>query len=200
MTRIGITGGIGSGKSVVAQLLSVHGIPVYIADDEGKKLADTSPAIRERLVRLFGPEIYTGGGLNRPLLARAIFGNKELLLQVDRIIHPEVNRHFLAWSGRLPVDCCAIESAILFESGFDRIVDVKLLVYAPLEIRIRRALQRGNLTEEDLRKRIANQIPDEEKKPRADYVVTNDGRKPLLPQVAEFLREFKTRQEGKPSP
>lgn len=190
MIKIGITGGIGSGKSVVAQLLSVHGIPVYIADDESKKLTNTSSVIRERLIHLFGPDIYTPEGLNKPALAKAIFGNKDLLLQVNQIIHPEVNKHFLAWSEHLQQHGCAIESAILFESGFNRIVDVSLMVYAPLEIRIQRALQRDHSTEEALRKRIESQVSDEEKKLWADYIITNDGKQPLLPQVEKFLSQI----------
>ena len=162
MIKIGISGGIGSRQSVVAQLLSVHGIPVYIADDESKKLTNTSPVIRERLIHLFGPDIYTPEGLNKPALAKAIFGNKDLLLQVNQIIHPEVNKHFLTWSEHQQQHGCAIESAILFESGFNKIVDVSLMVYAPLEIRIQRALQRDHSTEEALRKRIESQVSDEE--------------------------------------
>ena len=190
MIKIGITGGIGSGKSVVAQLLSVHGIPVYIADDESKKLTNTSPVIRERLIHLFGPDIYTPEGLNKPALAKAIFGNKDLLLQVNQIIHPEVNKHFLTWSKHQQQHGCAIESAILFESGFNKIVDVSLMVYAPLEIRIQRALQRDHSTEEALRKRIESQVSDEDKKLWADYIITNDGKQPLLPQVEKFLSQI----------
>ena len=123
MIKIGITGGIGSGKSVVAALLELSGIPVYIADTESKLLTATSPVIREKLVALFGEELYTADSLNKRQLASHIFGNPERLGQVNAIIHPEVNRHFLAWVERLNTPVCAIESAILFESGFNRIVD-----------------------------------------------------------------------------
>ena len=116
MIKIGITGGIGSGKSVVAALLELSGIPVYIADTESKLLTATSPVIREKLVALFGEELYTADSLNKRQLASHIFGNPERLGQVNAIIHPEVNRHFLAWVERLNTPVCAIESAILFES------------------------------------------------------------------------------------
>lgn len=142
MIKIGITGGIGSGKSVVAALLELSGIPVYIADTESKLLTATSPVIREKLVALFGEELYTADGLDKKRLASHIFGNPERLGQVNAIIHPEVNRHFLAWAERQNAPVCAIESAILFESGFNRVVDTTLMVYAPMEIRIRRALER----------------------------------------------------------
>ena len=97
MIKIGITGGIGSGKSMVAALLEVWGIPVYIADTESKHLTATSPVIREKLITLFGKELYTADGLDKRRLASHIFGNPERLGQVNAIIHPEVNRHFFAW-------------------------------------------------------------------------------------------------------
>lgn len=100
MIKIGITGGIGSGKSVVASLLTLSGVPVYIADEESKWLTNNSPVIREKLTALFGPEIYTNEGLNKKLLASHIFNNPEQLQQVNQIIHPEVNRHFSAWVER----------------------------------------------------------------------------------------------------
>ena len=129
MIKIGITGGIGSGKSMVAALLEVWGIPVYIADTESKHLTATSPVIREKLITLFGKELYTADGLDKRRLASHIFGNPERLGQVNAIIHPEVNRHFFAWVERLNTPVCAIESAILFESGFNRNVDTTLMVY-----------------------------------------------------------------------
>lgn len=130
MIKIGITGGIGSGKSVVASLLALSGVPVYIADEESKWLTNNSPVIREKLTALFGPEIYTNEGLNKKLLASHIFNNPEQLQQVNQIIHPEVNRHFSAWVERQTSPLCAIESAILFESGFYKVVDISLMVYA----------------------------------------------------------------------
>lgn len=142
MIKIGITGGIGSGKSVVASLLALSGVPVYIADEESKWLTNNSPVIREKLTALFGPEIYTNEGLNKKLLASHIFNNPKQLQQVNQIIHPEVNRHFSAWVERQTSPLCAIESAILFESGFYKVVDISLMVYAPRELRIERALGR----------------------------------------------------------
>ena len=129
MVKIGITGGIGSGKSVVATLLRLYGIPVYIADEESKRLTNSSPVIRRALVDLVGEAVYDADGkLDKPRLANFIFGQPEHLARVNAIIHPEVNRDFLDWSERQEKAFCAIESAILFESGFDRIVDVKLMV------------------------------------------------------------------------
>ena len=191
MIKIGITGGIGSGTSMVAALLEVWGIPVYIADTESKHLTATSPVIREKLITLFGKELYTADGLDKRRLASHIFGNPERLGQVNAIIHPEVNRHFLAWVERLNTPVCAIESAILFESGFNRIVDTTLMVYAPMEIRIGRILERDSVSREEIIRRIESQLPDEMKKEKSDYVIFNDGEQALLPQITAFLAGLK---------
>lgn len=187
MIRIGVTGGIGSGKTVVTTLLEVMGIPVYIADEQSKRLTDTSPVIREKLVALFGPAIYTPKGLNRKLLASHIFNSADCLDRVNRIIHPEVSRHFRHWVEQQPGDICAIESAILFESGFDRIVDFSLMVYAPLELRIRRACKRDGAGREDILKRINSQLSDEVKRERSSFVVFNDDAQALLPQIEKVM-------------
>lgn len=187
MIKIGLTGGIGSGKTVVANLLEMKGIPVYIADEEGKRLTDTSPVIREKLIALFGEDIYTSTGVNRKLLASYIFNDTQLLKQVNSVIHPEVQLHFLHWAVRQESAACVIESAILFESGFDKIVDVRLMVYTPVDVRIERAFMRGTGTREEIRKRIENQLSDEEKKIQSDYVILNDNKAALIPQIEEFL-------------
>lgn len=187
MIKIGITGGIGSGKSVVASLLNLHGIPVYVADTESKLLTDTSPVIKEKLTALLGEDLYTEKGLNRKLLASHIFGNPEYLRQVNAIIHPEVDRHFTAWAQSQKNTICAIESAILFESGFNKLVDKSLMVYAPLPLRIERAVARDNACREEIIRRIDSQLPDETKRDRSDYVIFNDDKQALLPQVERFL-------------
>lgn len=192
MIKIGITGGIGSGKSIVASLLNLHGIPVYLADTESKILTVTSPVIREKLIALLGKELYTEEGLlNKKLLASYIFSNPEYLKEVNAIIHPEVKRHFTEWAERQLSEFCAIESAILFESGFNQTVDKSLMVYAPLELRIGRAMQRDNVSREEIINRINNQLPDETKKEWSDYVIHNDDIQALLPQVGRFLASLR---------
>lgn len=193
MIKIGITGGIGSGKSVVASLLELSGIPVYIADTESKRLTASSPVIREKLIALFGESLYTAEGLDKKQLASLIFGNPERLKQVNAIIHPEVNRHFLAWADKQTTPICGIESAILFESGFNRVVDITLMVYAPLEVRIRRAVERDAAAREEIVRRINSQLPDEEKKEKSDYVIFNDGKQALLPQIAAILMDLQSK-------
>lgn len=197
MVKIGITGGIGSGKSVVATLLRLYGIPVYIADEESKRLTNSSPVIRRALVDLVGEAVYDADGkLDKPRLANFIFGQPEHLARVNAIIHPEVNRDFLDWCERQEKAFCAIESAILFESGFDRIVDVKLMVLAPLEIRLERAIARDHASREALERRIKSQMADEEKASRSDFVIHNDGRQALIPQVENFIGWLKNRENA----
>lgn len=193
MIKIGITGGIGSGKSVVARLLDLKGVPVYIADGESKQLTNTSPVIREKLISLFGKEIYTTEGLDKKRLASYIFQNPEVLTQVNNIIHPEVNKHFLEWVQKQKTKVCAIESAILFESGFDRMVDVSLMVYAPLPLRIERVRTRDKLSLQEIESRIHNQLADEIKKEKSDYVIYNDDIHAILPQVTRFLTSLQSK-------
>lgn len=190
MIKIGITGGIGSGKSVVASLLALYGVPVYIADEESKRLTNTSPVIREGLIALLGREIYTDQGLDKKSLASRIFSDPELLKRVNSIIHPEVDRHFSAWVERQTTPLCAIESAILYESGFYKVVDASLMVYAPKELRIERALSRDTVSRKEIERRINNQMPDEEKKERSDYIIYNDGKRALIPQVGGLIRHL----------
>ena len=190
MIKIGITGGIGSGKSVVANILSLSGVPVYIADEESKKLTNHSPIIREKLIALFGKEIYSVEGLNKKLLASHIFHDPQQLQQVNQIIHPEVNRHFLEWVNKQTTQICAIESAILFESGFDKVVDVSLMVYAPKGLRIERASKRDAAAKAEIERRINNQMADELKKDRSDYVIYNDDQHLLISQVEAFISQI----------
>jgi len=192
MTVLGITGGIGSGKSVVSQLLSLNGISVYIADTESKRLVSTSPAIREKLIHLFGEEIYAGGVLNKPFLASYIFNDKKVLETVNAIIHPEVGKDFQQWLQlHNRYDIVAQESAILFESGFNRLVDKVIMVYTPLEIRIRRVMERDNITRDKVLERIQNQMTDEEKVKLSDFVIVNDGTKSLIGEVFNILQQIK---------
>ncbi|MDR3141264.1 MAG: dephospho-CoA kinase [Tannerellaceae bacterium] len=188
MIKTGLTGGIGSGKSVVASLFEMTGIPVYTADTESKRLADTSPVIREGLTGLFGDDIYRDGALDKKRLASLIFSDKEALRRVNAIIHPEVNRDFLQWASRQQAPACAIETAILFESGFDKHIDLSVMVYAPLELRIERAAIRDKAPYDEITRRIHNQLPDEIKKERADFIIYNDGQQPLIPQVERLIQ------------
>lgn len=193
MIKLGITGGIGSGKSTVSQIFSLSGVPVYIADIESKRLVATSPTIRKKLINLFGEELYSGGVLNKTLLASHIFNDKKKLETVNAIIHPEVECDFIEWVKKhVQCDIVAHEAAILFESGFNKMMDKVLMVYTPLDIRIERTMLRDNLPKEKVMERIQNQMSDEEKAKLSDFVIVNDNTKSLIEQVTNIIQELKT--------
>ena len=187
MITIGLTGGIGSGKSVVTSLLEVYGMSVYIADEESKRLLATSPLIRERLTALLGKSVYDNKGLNRRLMASLIFSDAKLLEQANAIIHPEVALHFRSWASRQTTNFVVLESSILFESGFNQLVDISMLVYAPHELRIKRVMARDKITEKEILQRMQHQISEEEKRIRSDYVIHNDDQQPLIPQIEKWI-------------
>lgn len=186
--KIGITGGIGSGKSVVSRLLEMMGIPVYISDVEAKRITHTDEVIRRELSALVGTEVFQDGELNRPLLAAYMFGHPEHVKEVNGIIHPRVKEDFRQWAesfedGQL----VGMESAILIESGFGDEVDFLVMVCAPLEVRLERAVKRDSSSRELIMKRIAAQMSDEEKREHADFVIVNDDETLIIPQVLELI-------------
>lgn len=185
--KIGITGGIGSGKSMVASVLQTMGIPVFDCDAESKRLCAVHPGIRQQLIELVGPEVYQGNDLNKPLLASYLFSSSSHVLQVNGIIHPVLKDYFKRWVSEQHTEMVAIESAILFEAGYDDVVDSVIMVSAPLEVRIARAMQRDGATREAIEERIRQQMDDEEKRSRSQFVVVNDGNSPVIPQVLEII-------------
>lgn len=192
MVRIAVTGGIGSGKSHVCALLEKKGFPVYYADKESKRLTVADDVIREGLVGLLGKEVYQNGELNKALLADYLFAAPENAAKVNAVIHPRVKADFKNWVKRQEgKDLVILESAILYESGFDDVVDVVVMVYAPECLRIERAMERDHATESQIRKRIAAQMNDEEKKNRADFVVVNDGMMALDSQLDCLVEQIK---------
>lgn len=173
MKIVGLTGGIGSGKSTVAGFFKELGIAVYIADEEAKKLTNRSIFIRKKLIALLGTEAYNKEGLNRSFVAKKIFNNAELLQQVNAIIHPRVGQHFKRWVKKQHGTYCIKEAAILFENGGYRECDAMILVTAPKETRIERVMQRDGSTREEVLARMQHQWEDREKIPLADFVITN---------------------------
>lgn len=193
MIRIGITGGIGSGKSYVASLLHEQfGLPVYNCDKEAKRLNVESEAIRSQLIQLVGPEVYLAdSSLNRQALANYLFADAEHANKVNAIVHPAVADDFRQWSERQkPADIVVMECAILFESGFDRLVDKVINVSAPTELCIERATRRDAASAEAIARRIQLQMGLEERNKLSDYIVYNDGRE-LMPQLTQILQELR---------
>lgn len=189
--KLGITGGIGSGKSVVSHLLSIMGIPVYIADDEAKRITSTDPIIKQQLIALLGEEVFVEGMLNKPFLAAYLFANEQNAQIINKIIHPRVKADFVEWATsneHCPI--LAMESAILIESGFASEVDYIVMVSAPLEVRIQRAMKRDSVSQELVKKRIENQMDDEKKKEYAHFVINNNDEDSLIVQVNQLLKEL----------
>ncbi|WP_456867347.1 dephospho-CoA kinase [Galbibacter sp. BG1] len=170
---VGLTGGIGSGKSTVAKFFKELGVPVYIADLEAKKLMETNDDIRRDIISIFGADAYENNLPNRKYLAEIVFENLEKLEQLNAIIHPAVGKHFEEWYQQQKVPYVIKEVAILFENGGDKQCDLVITVTAPKEIRIERVLKRDQTTRKAIEARMQNQWSDKEKIKKSDFVIEN---------------------------
>ncbi len=190
MIIVGLTGGIGSGKSFVSKIFKVLGVPVYHADKQSKTLVNTNKQLQKDIKEAFGPDIFTSDSINKEQFAHIIFSDKPTLQKANAIIHPYVKEDFKNWISRLQAGSsslyCIIEAAILFESGFDSDVDIVISVSAPESLRIKRIMQRDGVSNADVRKRIQFQMPDEEKKSRSDFVINNNETDLLVPQIIDI--------------
>lgn len=190
MTKLGITGGIGSGKSIVSAYLQHAGIPVYNCDNEAKRLMVEDINLVEAIRSLLGAEAYVDGVLNRTFIAQCIFGNSGLLKQMNSIVHPAVIADFKRWSLSQHLPVVAMETAILFESGFDRIVDSIINVSADEETRIQRAIQRDGAPRSVVENRIKNQMDDKQRVSLSHFVIDNNDNVALTPQIESILSHF----------
>ena len=190
MKRIGITGGIGAGKSLVAEIIKAMGYPVYNSDERAKELTESNPKIKEGLIHLFGEEIYQNDKLNKFALAQAIFSDESLREKVNALIHPIVREDLNLWSLAQNNSLVFNESAILFETGSFKNFDAIILVYAPEELRIKRIMKRDNCSENEVLKRMNSQFSDEEKYQLTEFRVLNDEQTPLLKQVEQIILSF----------
>jgi len=193
MLKVGITGGIGSGKSIAARVFERLLVPVFYADTEAKALYTESLEVKRKIIKLLGKESYLPSGEpNRQVIASKIFNNEELLHKVNQIIHPAVaeNFNFFCYLHSKKKPYVIKEAAILFESNAHKDLDYTICVDAPEDIRIKRVMQRDKVTEEDVRQRIKNQWPAEKKAALADFVVLNDGKTMLLPQIIRLHEQF----------
>jgi len=188
--KIGITGGIGSGKTFICRLFEALGIPVYNADEEAKRLMNTDIRIKEKLIAQFGEATYKDGLLDRAFLANMVFSDKDKLELLNGIVHPIVIQEAKDWAERQTTRYSLKEAALLFESGSYKELDYTILVTAPIDIRIQRVIERDGTTEQQVRERMNKQLSDEEKLQLADFVIVNDGITPLLPQVWTLHQKF----------
>lgn len=194
--KIGITGGIGSGKSTVCKIFKLLGVPVFEADLEAKKLMSSNAAIRNGLIDLYGNDIYTANGnVDRKKLAGIIFKDDLQLQKVNALVHPQVRAEFLDWAQYQDSPYVVHEAAILFESGFYKMMDATILVSAPEEERINRVSKRDGSDREQIRSRIQKQWPDEEKRKLATFEITNDNKNLIIPEIIKIDKQL--RENGK---
>jgi len=184
--RVGLTGGIGSGKSTVAGIFEVLGIPVYYADDAAKKLMNENRALKEKIIEHFGEDAYKDGMLNRSYIGQQVFKNKEKLALLNSLVHPVTIRDGAEWMEQQITRYAIKEAALIFESGSQKDLDYVIGVSAPEQLRISRAVKRDNITAEAVLMRMKNQIAEEEKMKLCDFVIYNDEQQALLPQVLKL--------------
>jgi len=190
MITLGITGGIGSGKSFVAQHFAALGVPYYNCDERSKQLTTTNQKIIIGLKQRFGDKVYAGGKLNKAFLSQRIFNDKSELEFINNLIHPVVEDDFRQWRDSQKTEIVMVESAILIESGFYRDCDKIVVVEAPLKLRINRVMRRDNLTEEQVKARISNQIDDDERRKFANFTIVNDGTNNIGVLAKEIINEM----------
>jgi len=183
MLKVGITGGIGSGKSIVCQVFSTLGIPVYDADKVARQLIDSHPEIQKKIIEIFGQTSYRNEGLNRSYIASIVFNDKNKLAQLNAITHPVVIAHSKTWMENQVAAYAIKEAALLFESDSYKELDFIIGVAAPLDLRIARVMHRDGLKKEAILDRMKNQMDEKEKMDRCDFIIYNDEQKPILPQV-----------------
>ena len=191
MKKIAICGGIGSGKSTVCQMFAERGVAIYDSDSRAKALMNESEPLRKALKAEFGAECYECGVLNRPYLAQRVFASPEQLAKLNAIVHPAVKEDFLRWAEEQSGDYVILESAILYESGFDSLVDKVVAVLAPLPLRIERAMQRDGASREQIEARIKAQMSDDELMARADFAIVNFQLEDVEKDVVELNHRFK---------
>lgn len=193
MLRIGLTGGIGSGKSTVAKIFEVLGIPVYYADDAARRLMNEDEALKKKLREHFGNETYTNGSLNRPYLSSIVFNDPVKLELLNSIVHPATIEDATNWMKQQNAPYTIKEAALIFESGSQQGLDKVIGVYTPAPLRILRAMKRDNISREDVLARMNKQIDEEIKMRLCDYVIKNDEQEMLIPQVLELHRKLSER-------
>jgi dephospho-CoA kinase len=188
---VGLTGGIGSGKTTVARLLETMGCVLYNSDDRAKELYFDA-AVKADVIALLGAQAYSeNGALNKAHISEKVFSDKALLQQLNGIIHPAVKKDFEVFAERFPKQIVIKESAILFETGIYKDLEATILVTAPLHEKIERVMARNHVTSEEVEKRMQAQWTDEQKIPLADYVIGNADNQALIPQALEILTKLR---------
>jgi dephospho-CoA kinase len=193
MIKVGVTGGIGSGKTHICKLLELMNFPVYYSDTESKRIQNENADVRAKLIELFSEECYTEQGLNRKFLAQIIFSDPTAKKQVEEIMHPTVAKDFASWCTKKETQgerIVFIESAILYESGFDSLVDKVIMVYADEDVRIERSMKRDGADRAAIEERIKNQSSDNDKRLKADFILHNNPDNNVNKQILEIIKKL----------
>ena len=190
MNKIGITGGIGSGKTYVASVFQSLGIPIFNADIQAKKLMTSSRKLIKLVKEEFGNDIYKDSDLNKEKLASIVFSDSDKLQKLNSLVHPIVKEEFNNWYKKQTSPYVIKEAAILFESNSHIGLDAVICVSAPLDLRMKRLLNRDDYSEKEIKKRIENQISQEEKEKLSDYIIVNDEKELLLPKIIKIHKEL----------
>ncbi|MDD2982868.1 MAG: dephospho-CoA kinase [Crocinitomicaceae bacterium] len=191
MKSIGVTGGIGSGKSIVCKILEVMGFPVFYSDAEAKKCMVEDADLMQGVKQLLGENAYIDGELNRPFVAEKIFSDAKVKAKMDELVHPAVYRAFEKWKKQQSSDLIFNESALLFETGSHSRFDEVILVIADLETRVARVIKRDQVQKEAVITRIQHQMLDEHKLKMSPYVIENDSHQMLIPQLLKFIEKMR---------
>jgi dephospho-CoA kinase len=181
--RIGLTGGIGSGKTIVCKIFEKLGVPVYYADAAAKQIMNEDPVVKKQIIQLFGQEAYSNNALNRPYISSVVFKNREMLGALNAIVHPATISASDRWMQSQTTPYAIKEAALIFESGIPQALDYIIGVTAPLALRVQRVMLRDGLKEEEVLGRMKNQMDEEEKMKLCDFVIINDEQLPVIPQV-----------------
>ena len=190
MVIVGLTGGVGSGKTTISKCFKSFGIPVYIADDEAKALMNQSKVLKRKLIDLFGKSAYKDGKLNRPFLASKIFSDQMLLSKMNAIVHPKVASHFKRWLKKQEAPYIIKEAAIIFENNLESNYNYIITVVADEDLRIKRVMKRDEASKEKIQSIISNQLPDEVKIKKSDFVITNNDLASAKSQVVEIHQQI----------
>jgi len=192
MIKVGITGGIGSGKTTVCKIFELLGVPVYYADDEAKKFLDSNDEVKTGILKFFGSEVLNPEGeIDKKKLASLVFNNKEQLEKLNSIVHPAVRVNFEKWLKQHSSKKYILEeAAILFESGAYKLMDKVIVVIAPIDLKLNRAMKRDKISKEEVEQRISNQISDEEKIKRSQFVIHNDEKQLMIPQILNIHEQL----------
>lgn len=191
MIKVGLTGGIGSGKTTIAKVFEMLNIPVYNADDAAKRLMNTNEKLKAAIIEHFGEHSYANGELDRKYIASIVFNNKEKLDLLNSLTHPVTIGDAEDWMNKQNAPYIIKEAALLFESGAAERLNYVIGVYAPQHIRVKRVMERDNLSAEEVMKRISRQIDEEMKMKLCNFIITNNEQQLVMPQVLELDKKFR---------